>query len=340
MFSFSLPAAKTPQTYLHWAQVPGTESSPAFYWVIKVSINIQCQREKSENRVPWSGKESIDYRFPAISGNSAFCQQWTGCLDSSHTSPKIRKSGLASVIHSPLWNLPLLSQAAERSAPQTHPQRSSNTHQTATGPHRPSRPPGTGPRCRCSGARPWERWRFLPRWWCQWWWRFLSTEWSSSSAQLSPAQAAPCRPGQAASRGRCPAGKPQGRWWTPRAFGPWQWPAGGKRKWEKKKNLFLIPNFQRWCLLGWLTDLISSSVLSDSLFSDIVLPGKRAKVYCSLRDLITPREHLCAVHGNLLPPPPRLPLLLRCCCRYHYRPDQLPPGLVFKRLPVTPTCSS
>lgn len=57
-------------------------------------------------------------------------------------------------IHSLLRNHPLFSQRARHPAPQTHPQRSGNTHQTVTGPRRPSRQPGTSPRCRCSGARP------------------------------------------------------------------------------------------------------------------------------------------------------------------------------------------
>lgn len=111
---------------------------------------------------------------------------------------------------------------------------------------------------------------------------------------------------------------------------------GGKKE---KKNLKL-------------STLVSLGVTDQSLplcfqivfLGATVFTGKNSEVYFLLHSyLITPQKHLC-VHGA--PPSPHQLRLTTSALRLwlrrplYYRPAQLPRGLVFKLLPVTPTYSS
>lgn len=85
---------------------------------------------------------------------------------------------------------------------------------------------------------------------------------------------------------------------------------------KMEKKLLLIPNFQLWCLLGCDWPIWSFPLLSDSSLSDIVLAGKRAKVSFHLpRSNYTSETPVCSFMVLWFASPPRLLLLLRCCCR-------------------------
>lgn len=84
----------------------------------------------------------------------------------------------------------------------------------------------------------------------------------------------------------------------------------------EKKNCFLIPNFQLWCLLGWLTDLISFLFAFRFLLSDIVLAGKRAKVYFHLpRSNYTSETPVCSFMVLWFVHLPDYLCCCGCCCR-------------------------